>query len=431
MRQMSRRRFVGGFGAATATAAGLPSVTYAQASPRVVIIGGGAGGATVARYLKRASPNIHVTLIERNAQFTTCFFSNLYLGGFRSIESITHSYTDLRTQGVNVLTDVAVDVDTAKKNVTLMSGSRIGYDRLVLSPGIDIKYDTIEGYSSDASLAMPHAWRAGEQTRLLKNQLDAMPDGGVVVMAAPPNPYRCPPGPYERACMIAHFLKTRKPRSKLIVLDPKRTISKQAVFLEAFKKYYADIVELHLTTEIDNFQVVSVDASNKILTTKGGHKVKAAVANIIPAQRAGSIAYRAGCTEGDWCPISPDNFLSTKAPDVHVIGDASIATDMPKSGFSANSHAKLIANFLAQTLTGKEVFPGRVRNTCWSLLAANDSVKIGANYIIGEKDGKKVLAPTDAFVSEPGEDAAERQENFEESLGWYSGITTDMFGQSA
>lgn len=432
MIEISRRGFVRGLGAAGATAAsGVTTFARAQASPRVVIVGGGAGGATVATYLKRAAPNIHVTLIERNPRFTTCFFSNLYLGGFRTFESITHSYADLKAQGVSVLTDVAVDVDVSRKNVTLMSGSRIGYDRLVLSPGIDIRFDTIERYTAEVARQMPHAWRAGEQTTTLKAQLEAMPDGGVVVMAAPPNPYRCPPGPYERACMIAHFLKTRKPRSKLVILDPKKSISKQAVFLEAFKKYYAGIVELHLSNEIDNFQVISVDPATKTLTTRSGHRVTASVVNIIPAQRAGGIATRAGCTDGDWCPVAPENFLSTKVQDVHVIGDAAIATDMPKSGFSANSHGKLIANHLASTLTGKETFPSRVRNTCWSLLAPNDCVKIGANYIVGEKDGRKMLMPTDAFVSVPGEDAAERQGNFEESVGWYSGITTDMFGQAS
>lgn len=431
MRAITRRAFGRGLGAvaAAAQATGTSTFAIAQTQPRVVIVGGGAGGATVATYLKRLAPNVHVTLIERNAQFTTCFFSNLYIGGFRTLESLTHSYQELKAQGINVVTDVAIDVDTSRKAVTLISGTKVPYDRLVLSPGIDIRYDTIEGYSSQVARSMPHAWRAGEQTVLLKTQLEAMPDGGVVVMAAPPNPFRCPPGPYERACMIAHLLKTKKPRSKLIILDPKRSFSKQAVFMEAFKKYYAGLIDIHLTNDIDDFSVVAVDPGSKTVIAKNGLKVKASVANIVPAQRAGGIAQRAGCVEGDWCPIAPENFLSTKVEDVHVIGDAAIATDMPKSAFAANSQGKLIANHLASSLAGKETFPARVRNTCWSLLASNDSAKVGANYVVGVSNGRKMLMPTDAFVSQPGEEASERRENFDESVGWYSGMTTDMFGK--
>ncbi len=433
MQRLTRRSFGRGLGALTAAApAAAPRFAIAQAQPRVVIVGGGAGGATVASYLKRSAPNIHVTLIERNAQFTTCFFSNLYIGGFRTLESLTHSYVELKSRGINVINDVVVDVDPARKNVTLISGVRIPYDRLVLSPGIDIRFDTIEGYTRDAAQTMPHAWRGGEQTVILKRQLEEMPDGGVVIMAAPPNPFRCPPGPYERACMIAHFLKTRKPRSKLIIFDPKRAISKQAVFLDAFKKYYPGIIEFHLSNEIDDFRLVSVDASTRTVVTKSGSRVRANVANIVPAQKAGGIAYRAGCVEGDWCPIVPETFQSALVPDVFVIGDAAVATDMPKSAFSANSQGKVVANHLAHTLAEKEIFPARVRNTCWSLLAPNDSAKIGANYVVGTgTGGRKMLMPTDSFVSQPDDEASERRENYEESLGWYSGMTMDMFGTPA
>ena len=430
----TRRALMGGLGA-TATAAGaqiaIPRFAIAQSAPRIVIIGGGAGGATVATYLKRTAPNTQVTLIERNARFTTCFFSNLYLGGFRTLESLTHTYDASKAIGINVLTDIAVDVDTARKTVTLLSGTKVGYDRLVLSPGIDIRFDTIDGHSREVAQAIPHAWRAGEQTTVLKTQLEAMPDGGVVLLSAPPNPYRCPPGPYERVCMIAHYLKTKKPRSKLVVLDPKRSFSKQPVFMEAFNKYYRGIIEMHLSNEIDDFTVVALDPGTKTVTTKSGHKVKAAVANVVPAQRAGGIAERAGCVEGDWCPIAQETFLSTKVPDVHVIGDAAVATDMPKSAFSANSQGKLVANFLVNTLAGKEVFPSRVRNTCWSLLAPNDSAKVGANYTVGTGNAGKMLVASDSFVSQPGEDPSERRENFDESVGWYSGMTLDMFGTSA
>lgn len=430
MTAIDRRGLVKGIGAASALAcAGVPTFAYAQnAAPRVLIVGGGAGGATVASYLRRQAPNVNVTLIEPDKNHITCFFSNLWLGGFRSVESLTHSYSWHQKQGVNVVHDLVVDVDAAKKTVTLISGSKLPYDRLVLSPGFDFKFDAIEGYSREAAQIMPHGWRAGPQTLLLKNQIEAMPEGGVVVLATPPEPYSCPPGPYERACMIAHLLKTKKPRAKLIIFDPKSTFSKQAVFMEAFQKHYSGIVELNLKNEIDDFALASVDPATKTVVTKSGVKVKADVVNIIPAQRAGGIAKRAGCVEGDWCPVDPETFASSIAPDIYVLGDAAVASDMPKSGFSANNQGKLVANVLSTELANRERFAQRLRNTCWSLVAPNDCVKIGANYGPGERDGKKRLIAFDGFVSEPGEEDSERRENFEEAVGWYSAITADMFG---
>lgn len=429
MTAIDRRGLMKGIGAASAVAcAGPTTFAYAQnAAPRVVIIGGGAGGATAASYLRRQAPNISVTLIEPNKTYITCFFSNLCLGGFRSLDSLTHSYASHQRQGVNVVHDLVVDVDAGKKTVTLISGSKLPYDRLVLSPGFDFKFEAIEGYGREAAQIMPHGWRAGPQTLLLKSQIEAMPEGGVVVLAAPPEPYSCPPGPYERACMIAHLLKTKKPRAKLVIFDPKSTFSKQAVFMEAFQKYYSGIVELNLTTEIDDFALASVDPATKTVVTKSGAKVKADVVNIIPAQRAGGIAKRAGCVEGDWCPINPATFASSKAPDIFVLGDAAVASDMPKSAFSANNQGKLVANVLSSELGSLEIFPQRLRNTCWSLVAPSDCVKIGANYSVGEREGKQRLIAFDGFVSEPGEEDSERRENFDESVGWYSAITSDMF----
>jgi NADPH-dependent 2,4-dienoyl-CoA reductase/sulfur reductase-like enzyme len=298
----------------------------------------------------------------------------------------------------------------------------------VLSPGIDIKFDSIPGYSRDAALVMPHAYNTAlDGKRLLKRQLEAMPDGGVVVIVTPNNPYRCPPGPYERACMIAHYLKTKKPKSKLIILDPKKSFSKQPVITEAFEKYYKDIVELNLTNEIDDFSVVSVDAKTKEIVTKAGKKVKADVANIIPQQRAGEIAHKAGAAKGDWCPIDPENFSAKEVKDVYVLGDASIAAEMPKSAFSANSQAKVVVADILTELMKKEKFPARYRNTCWSLLAPDDDVKVGANY--APKDGK--LDPSGSFVSQRGETAEVRKQNFAESVAWYDSIISEMFAKPA
>jgi sulfide dehydrogenase [flavocytochrome c] flavoprotein chain len=415
-----------GVGAFAASAL-MPSA-IARTAPKVVIVGGGAGGATVAHYIKKGSPNVDVTLIEANRRYSASFFSNLYLGGFRTLESLDHGYRNLTGLGIRVVHDRAADVDTAKKVVRTRGGVNFTYDRLVLSPGIDIKYDSIVGYSREAAALFPHAYNTdGAQKQLLKQQLAAMRDGGTMLIAMPNNPFRCPPGPYERACMIAHFLKTRKPRSKLIVLDPKKAFSKQPVFTEAFEKYYSSILELNLSTEIDDFTVVRLDGKAKEVETRAGRKVKFDVANIIPQQRAGEIAIRAGCGEGDWCPINPENFSSKKVKDVYVLGDASIAAEMPKSAFSANSQAKVVAADILAELAGKERFPARFRNTCWSLLAPEDDVKIGANYTA--KDGK--LDPSGAFVSQRGEDSGLRKKNYEESIAWYANITADMFAKSS
>ena len=431
MPAISRRGFAklaGASGVGAWAASAWAPFAIAQGSGKVVIVGGGAGGATVAHYVKRGAPALDVTLIEVNPIYSSSFFSNLYIGGLRTLESLNHGYRGLRRLGVKVVHDFATDVDAARRTVKTRDGRTYAYDRLVLSPGIDIKYDSIPGYSREASRIMPHGYTtAALGKRQIKQQLLAMRDGGTVVMVTPADPYRCPPGPYERACMIAHYLKTRKPRSKLVILDPKKTFSKQAVFTEAFDKHYKDIIELHLTTEIDDFAVASLDPKTREIVTKAGKKVKADVANVIPQQRAGEIAVKAGCTEGDWCPIDPESFSSRKVQNVYVLGDASIAAAMPKSAYSANSQAKVVAADILAELARKERFPPRFRNTCWSLLAPDDDVKVGGNYT--PKDGK--LEISGGFVSQRDEAADVRRQNYQESLGWYSAITADMFARAA
>ena len=432
MSTLHRRALLGGMAAGGALAiVRLSSPAYAAAGARVVIVGGGAGGATLATYLKRFAPELRVTLVEKSPAFTTCFFSNQYLAGLRTIEQITHSYDRLKAQGIAVVFDTAIDIDAQKKNVTLLSGAKLDYDRLVLSPGIDMRFDTIEGYSRDIAQTMPHAWVKGEQVTALKAQVEAMADGGLIVISVPEYPYRSPLSPYERACLLAHYLKTRKPRSKVIVLDAKRGIPMQAVFAEAAKKYYGGLLEFNVSTDAEDFRLVNVDGASRTLTTKSGAKFKPAVASIIPPQRAGAIAQRAGCMEGDWCSIVPETFLSTKVKDVYIIGDAAHAVDMPKSAFAANNQAKRAAGILASELAGKEDVPHRLRNAFWAQLAPDDSVKTGAVYSAGQKEGRKALIASDAFVSEPGEDASERRANCDEAVGWYSGITNDMFGTTS
>ncbi len=293
--------------------------------------------------------------------------------------------------GIKVISDTATVIDTAHKKVSIGRGKILEYDRLVVAPGIDLKFDGIEGYSEEVAEKMPHAWKGGMQTKILKRRLEELEDGGTVVLTAPRTPYRCPPGPYERACVIAHILKTKKPKSKLIILDPKMAFSKQPVFLEAFDKHYKDIVELHLTNDIDDYSVTRVDPRTGEITTKSGMTVKAALANIVPDQKAGSIAHAAGLTEGDWCPVHFENFTSTKAEHVYVIGDAAIADGMPKSAYTAHSQAMAVAGHVLADLAQKERPEAKYRNTCWSWLAPDDSVKIGADYAPGTVGGKDAL----------------------------------------
>jgi NADPH-dependent 2,4-dienoyl-CoA reductase/sulfur reductase-like enzyme len=426
MTSFNRRQFGAVLGGAAA-ASTLPTFAIAQAAPKVVIIGGGAGGATAASYLKKEDPKLDVTLIEINGTYSSSFFSNLYIGGFRSFDSLNHNYDGLRAQGVKMLYDLASSVDLAKKTVTTRSGIVVSFDKLVVSPGIDIKYESVPGYSRELSNQFPHAYQTyGLGKQQLMRALTAMPDGGTFAMVMPNNPYRCPPGPYERACMIAHFIKTKKPKSKLVILDPKKAFSKQPVFLEAFDKYYKGIIEMNLSTDIDDFAVTQFDAKAKELTTKAGKKVKFDAANIIPAQKAGVIAQAAGLTSGDWVPVNPDNFVSKANKDVYVLGDATIAAEMPKSAFSANSQAKVAAADMLAELSKKQRFPARFRNTCWSLVAPDDCIKVGANY--APKDGK--LDPSGSFVSQKGEDAGVRKQNFAEAVGWYDGIIADMFAKA-
>lgn len=429
MAEFSRRDIAKMLGAAGALAAMQPfgRPAFAQGAGKVVIIGGGAGGATVAHYVKKGAPQLDVTLVEVNPQYTSCFYSNLYLGGYRSLESITHSYDTIKALGIKVVNAYATDVDNAGKTVTLQGGDKLSYDKLVLSPGIDLKYDAIEGYTPEAAEIMPHSWKAGAQTALLRRQLLDMPDGGLVVMAAPGNPYRCPPGPYERASMIAQMIKFYKPKSKLILLDAKDKFSKQGLFQEGWDKHYPGIVEWYgKTSELQDGTAARVDIKTMEVVTKDGRKEKAAVANIIPPQRAGIIATKAGATQGDWCPINAEDFSSTLVRDVYVLGDASVAAPMPKSAFTANSQAKVVANAVLSELAGAKKFPARYRNTCWSLIATDDGVKIGGSY---QSDAGKVVE-TSSFVSKTGEDATLRADTYKESIGWYDGIVADMFAKT-
>jgi sulfide dehydrogenase [flavocytochrome c] flavoprotein subunit len=270
---------------------------------------------------------------------------------------------------------------------------------------------------------MPHSWKAGEQTTLLKSQLEAMEDGGLFVIAAPPNPYRCPPGPYERASCVAAYFKREKPNAKILILDPKETFSKQGLFQAAWSDYYPDMIEW-LPPDFGG-EVVAVDPQAMTLTSSDGTVLEADVANVVPPQQAGEIARQAGLTDDSgWCPIEADSMRSTMNEDIFVLGDASIAGDMPKSAFSANSQAKVAAMVIRSEVTGASAFPARYRNTCWSSLASEDAVKVGANYRPVEGN----ITSFDAFISDVGEPGGVRLQTKREADAWYDAITSDIFG---
>jgi NADPH-dependent 2,4-dienoyl-CoA reductase/sulfur reductase-like enzyme len=396
----------------------------AQAKPRVVVIGGGAGGATAARYMAKDSNGaLDITLIEPASTYYTCFFSNLYLGGFREFESLGHSYANLvSTHGITVVQDLAAGVDRDAKTVTLAGGGVVPYDRLVISPGIDFKEGAVPGWDLSKQDIMPHAYKAGPQTQLLKAQVEAMPQGGRFAMVAPPNPYRCPPGPYERISMVAHLLKASNPTAKILLVDPKEKFSKQALFEEGWSNHYAGMIErLGPDFGADNVEVRPETMEIVI----DGTVEKVDVCNVIPAQTAGKIAMLAGVTDDSgWAPVDPFTMQSRVDANVYVLGDAAAQGEMPKSAFAANSQAKVAAMTIRGELTGSAVFPAKYTNTCWSLIDTDDGVKVGAAY---EPTAEKIAA-VDNFVSQTGEDAALRKATYAESIGWYDGITLDMFG---
>lgn len=420
---ISRRKILRSAGVGAALAA-LPVGIARASAPKVVVVGGGPGGATAAHYIAKDSKGaIDVTLVEPAKAYTTCFFSNWYIGGFQSFESITHSYNRLADMGIKIVHQMASGIDPDRKTVTLADGVTLPYDRLVLAPGIDFKFEEIDGYGPEAAAVMPHAYRAGPQTVLLHDQLHAMDDGGLVIMVAPPNPYRCPPGPYERVSMIAHYLKNNKPKSKIMILDPKGKFSKMGLFQEAWARYYDGMVEW-LPGEMLAGGVNAVHPGSMTVKTPD-EEFKGAVVNVIPPQMAGKIARDTGLSDiSGWCPIEPATMKSKLAPDIHLVGDSTIAGDMPKSGFSANSQAKACAMAVRHALTDSRAFPPRFANTCWSLVAPSDAVKVGASYEATEEK----IAKVDGFISKTGESGALRAGNAEEAVGWYSGITADMFG---
>ena len=419
----SRRTFLGQL-AVGALANAACRAHAGPAAARVIVVGGGFAGATCARNIKAQDPAIRVTLIEPNPTYTACPLSNLVLATGRPLSDQQFGYAGVSRAGVDVRHTRAEGVDTDRRRVRLSDGELLPYDRLVLAPGIEFDWDALPGYGAEAATLLPHAWQAGEQTDLLKRQLQAMPNGGLVVIAAPDNPYRCPPGPYERASLIAHYLKTSKPRSKLLILDAKDRFSKQPLFTQAWRELYGGMVEWRGRS--DGAAVTSVDAKSRTLSTDF-ERVQADVANVIPRQRAGTIARVAGVADrSGWCPVYPMTFESTLQPGIHVLGDACIANAMPKSAFAANVQAKLCAVQLVRSLKGKAPLATTLINTCYSLAGPDYGFSIAGVYRPGtdawhEVDGAGGSSPIDASPDFRRAEAGYAR-------AWFATITTEVFG---
>lgn len=435
MSNFSRRDFLKtSTGAAALSLLGFPHLAIGQGKGgKVVIVGGGTGGATTAKYLRKMDDSIEVTLIEKNEHYYTCYMSNEVIGGDRDLESIKFGYDGLKSHGVNVVIADVTGIDADAKKVKT-ADKEFDYDKLIVSPGIDLKWDTIEGYDESVAAEIPHAWKAGEQTRLLRSQLEAMADGGTVVIAPPPNPFRCPPGPYERASQIAHYLKHNKPKSKILILDPKDAFSKMGLFTQGWKDLYGyetDNSLIEWKGGAEESGVVKVDAATRTVTTQWGDNIQADVLNIIPAQTAGQIAINAGLADDKgWCPVDLRTFESTLVKDVHIIGDASMATGMPKSGYAANSQGKVCAAAIVAALNETEMADPSYINTCYSIVGKDYGISVANVYELGtDKDsGKPKINSLSGGLTPKDASAEDRKREVEFAYSWFENITQDIFG---
>src|SRR4051794_28990360 len=408
---------------AAAVALARPSILHAQSTGRVVVVGGGFGGAACARALKRAQADLQVILIEPNAAFTSCPFSNEVIAGLRDIEAQQFGYDRLGAEGVTVISQAVTTIEPQLRSVVTADGVALPYDRLVLSPGIDFHFEALPGYDDAASEKTPHAWKAGAQTLLLRRQLEAMPDGGTVAIAIPANPSRCPPAPYERASQIAHYLKAKKPRSKVLILDAKDNFSQQRLFESAWKELYGDMIERIGLSQ--GGRVTSVDPATRTIVTEFGNYTPE-VANVIPPQRAGRIAEVAGAADATgWCPIDPVTFESKLVPNIHVIGDACLGGGIPQTASPGKAQGKGRAFPVVSLLAGHAPETPRLTGVCYNIVAPGYGFSLAGNYqprgdIFAEVEGG-ATSPVDAPRELRAREATEAER-------WFQTITADTFG---
>jgi sulfide dehydrogenase [flavocytochrome c] flavoprotein subunit len=423
----SRRRVVQALGAGSALGMLGACASYgpqisSKKLGRILVVGAGYGGATAAKYLKHwGGPGMEVVLIDRTPAFVSCPLSNLVIGGSRTIAEQTVGYDGLRALGITVLVDEVDRIDTAKKKVSLKKIADQSYDRIVVSPGVDFNFGAIKGLDEQAQKTVLHAWKAGQQTVDLRRQLEAMPDGGTYLLSIPQAPYRCPPGPYERVCQVAHYFKTRKPRSKIIVLDANEKItSKGALFSKAWNDLYKGIIDYRPSNK-----VVEVDARSRTVTTEFGDRIRADVLNVIAPQEAGLIARKAGLVNANnrWCTVDWLTLESTAAKDVHVLGDSTLsAPAMPKSGHMANQHGKAVAAAIVEMMNGRAPQPSMMANTCYSFVDDTNVVHVASVHQY-DAAKKTIVAIKGAGGLSPSANALEGAY----AKAWAANIWKDMF----
>jgi sulfide dehydrogenase [flavocytochrome c] flavoprotein subunit len=429
MTKITRRDFIRSTGGVAALGAGLgfPHIALGAAR-RVVVVGGGVGGCTVAKYLRKLDPNLAVTLIESKTTYTTCFMSNEVLSGERTLESITFGYDGLRRHGVDVVTDTVVGIDPVKKTVATAGGRSFDYDACVVSPGIGFKWDAIDGYDESVSETITHAWNAGPQTKILRRQLQAMRQGGRVIIVAPPNPFKCPPGPYERASQIAMYCKHHNPRAKILILDAKDAFSKQGLYVEGWTKLYgygSGNSMIEWVGAASGGKVESVDPST--LTVQAEiEEFQGDVVNIIPPQKAGAIAFAADLVDGDWCPVDKRTFESKRHKDIYVLGDASSAAKMPKSAYAANSQAKVAAAAIVARFLGREPGDPTFVNTCYSVVGEDFGISVAAVYTLDAKNNSIEEMPKSGGVSPANASPEIRKREVSYAHSWFKNVINDM-----
>lgn len=420
---MKRRQFIQAAGASALLAG---CATIGQARAHVVVIGGGYGGATAARYVRMWSENtIDVTLIEPNASFISCPLSNLVLGGSKQIGDLTMSLNTLSEKhGVRIVRDSVAGINTDQRTLALAGGQTIRYDRLIVSPGVDFMWDQLPGMQGKtAQDTILHAWKAGPQTVALRAQLEAMPDGGVYAMTIPPAPYRCPPGPYERASQVAFYFSRHKPKSKVLILDANDDIvSKGPLFKKIWKERYNGIIDYR-----PSFRTADIDAGARTAISELGDKVRADVLNVIPPQRAGAIAVQTGLANANarWCAVDFLTFESTQAKHIHVLGDAiAVAPLMPKSAHMANQHAKVCAAAVVDLLNGRAPYAQpMLTNTCYSYVSDHDVIHVASVHAYSAE--KKTLL----VVSGSGGVSAQASAlEGEYAMNWARNIWADTLG---
>lgn len=430
MTDINRRAFIRAVGGVAALGAtiGFPSLALGAAR-RVVVVGGGVGGSTVAKYLRKLDPTLAVTLIESKPNYTTCFMSNEVLSGDRTLESITFGYDGLRRHGVEVVIDTAVGIDPVKKTVQTAGGKGFDYDACVVSPGIDFKWGAIGGYNAEiAANTVPHAWNAGPQTLLLRRQIEAMPEGGHVIIVAPPDPFKCPPGPYERASQIAMYCKHHKPRAKITILDAKDAFSKQGLFIEGWTKLYGYGTDNSMIQWIGGSgggKIESLDAAKLSLQAEI-EEFKGDVVNIIPPQKAGAIAFAADLAEGDWCPVNKRTFESKRHKDIYVLGDASSAAKMPKSAYAANSQAKVAAAAIVSRFHGLEPGDPTFVNTCYSVVGEDFGISVAAVYSLDAATNSIEPIPNSGGISPAKASPEIRKREVSYAHSWFKNVVNDM-----